>query len=111
MCILLYIYFQREVHLCCILMLLTLSGVFSFRFPIPLPLLFTSMFAKKSLAFFTCRSADKPGALLFLLREVIPSDDMTIVFVATRHHAEFICEVCLRGLIAVGYWVSYRDWR
>lgn len=38
---------------------------------------------------------DKPAALLFLLREVIPEDDMTIVFVATRHHAEFLHEVRL----------------
>ncbi|CAM9456488.1 unnamed protein product, partial [Ectocarpus sp. 12 AP-2014] len=46
-----------------------------------------------SLAFLTCRSLDKPAALLFLLREVIPEDDMTIVFVATRHHAEFLHEL------------------
>eukprot|EP00752_Nemacystus_decipiens_P002961 g2751.t1 len=46
-----------------------------------------------SLAFFTCRTMDKPAALLFLLREVIPEDDMTIVFVATRHHAEFLHEL------------------
>ncbi|CAM9214411.1 unnamed protein product, partial [Hapterophycus canaliculatus] len=46
-----------------------------------------------SLAFLTCRSTDKPAALLFLLREVIPEDDMTIVFVATRHHAEFLHEL------------------
>ncbi|CAM9169059.1 unnamed protein product, partial [Pylaiella littoralis] len=46
-----------------------------------------------SLAFLTCRSMDKPAALLFLLREVIPEDDMTIIFVATRHHAEFVHEL------------------
>ncbi|CAM9191437.1 unnamed protein product, partial [Discosporangium mesarthrocarpum] len=46
-----------------------------------------------SLAFFTCRSDDKPAALLFLLREVIPPEDMTIVFLATRHHVEFLHEL------------------
>lgn len=55
--------------------------------------LFLLPFRVASLAFLTCRSTDKPAALLFLLREVIPEDDMTIVFVATRHHAEFLHEV------------------
>lgn len=32
-----------------------------------------------ALAFLTCRSSDKPACLLFLLREVIPQDQMTVV--------------------------------
>jgi ATP-dependent RNA helicase DDX54/DBP10 len=32
-----------------------------------------------SLAFLMCRSADKPACLLFLMREVIPRDQMTVV--------------------------------
>ncbi|KAL4439981.1 hypothetical protein ABPG75_002982 [Micractinium tetrahymenae] len=43
-----------------------------------------------SLAFFTVRHEDKPAALLFLLREVIPLDQLTIVFTSTRHHVEFL---------------------
>lgn len=43
-----------------------------------------------SLAFFTVRHEDKPAALLFLLREVIPSNQLTIVFTSTRHHVEFL---------------------
>jgi ATP-dependent RNA helicase DDX54/DBP10 len=43
-----------------------------------------------SLAFMTLRSADKPACLLFLMREIIPPEDMTVVFTATRHHAEYL---------------------
>ncbi|PSC71287.1 DEAD-box ATP-dependent RNA helicase 29 [Micractinium conductrix] len=43
-----------------------------------------------ALAFFTVRHEDKPGALLYLLREVIPADQPTIVFTSTRHHVEFL---------------------
>ncbi|CAM9691621.1 unnamed protein product [Chrysoparadoxa australica] len=43
-----------------------------------------------SLAFFTCRSLDKLACLLILLREVIPQDDTTLIFTATRHHAELL---------------------
>lgn len=30
------------------------------------------------------------AALLYLVRKVIPSDQLTIVFTATRHHSEFL---------------------
>lgn len=43
-----------------------------------------------SLAFLTCRSTDKPACLMFLLREIIPEDQMTVIFTATRHHAELL---------------------
>jgi hypothetical protein len=36
------------------------------------------------------RDDDKLAALLFLLREVVPADRLTIVFAATRHHVEFL---------------------
>ena len=42
------------------------------------------------LAFFAVRSNEKVAALLYLVRTVIPSDQQTIVFTATRHHSEFI---------------------
>ncbi|KAG5182404.1 P-loop containing nucleoside triphosphate hydrolase protein [Tribonema minus] len=42
------------------------------------------------MAFLACRSADKAACLLFLLREVIPRDQMTVIFTATRHHAEYL---------------------
>ncbi|CAN0110985.1 unnamed protein product, partial [Phaeothamnion confervicola] len=59
-----------------------------------------------SMAFFTCRSGDKPAALLLLLRQIIPADQMTVVFTATRHHAEFLHEllasVRLRSSVVYG---------
>lgn len=43
------------------------------------------------LGFFSTRKAEKPAALLHLVREVIrPECDQTIIFVATRHHAQFV---------------------
>ncbi|KAL4420282.1 hypothetical protein ABPG77_005622 [Micractinium sp. CCAP 211/92] len=50
----------------------------------------TKISPELSLAFFTVRHEDKPAALLFLLREVIPSNQLTIVFTSTRHHVEFL---------------------
>ncbi|KXZ47428.1 hypothetical protein GPECTOR_35g866 [Gonium pectorale] len=48
------------------------------------------------LAFFTCRFEDKLAALLHLVREVVPADQLTILFTATRHHAEFLYTLLLR---------------
>lgn len=37
-----------------------------------------------------CRAEDKTAALLFLVRELIPSHQPTVVFAATRHSVEFL---------------------
>ncbi len=45
------------------------------------------------LGFITVRKEEKPAALLWLLRRVLPEDQQAIVFVSTRHHSEFICQM------------------
>eukprot|EP00897_Mesotaenium_endlicherianum_P004232 jgi/Mesen1/3837/ME000207S02850 len=45
------------------------------------------------MAFFTMRQDEKPAALLHLLREVIPADQQSIIFVSTKHHVEYINEL------------------
>lgn len=40
--------------------------------------------------FFRVRDEEKVAALIFLLREVIHSNQSTILFVSTRHHVEFL---------------------
>ncbi|KAI8463120.1 MAG: DEAD-domain-containing protein [Monoraphidium minutum] len=42
------------------------------------------------LAFFTVRPDDKLAALVWLVREMLPPDQSTVVFVSTRHHADFL---------------------
>ena len=42
------------------------------------------------MANFAVRSNEKYAALLYLVRAIIPADQMTIVFTATRHHSEFV---------------------
>jgi len=50
------------------------------------------------LAFFTVRTKEKMSALVHLLTEVIPEDDQTIIFAATRHHVDYIKELLEVGL-------------
>ncbi|KAJ0403029.1 hypothetical protein P43SY_009570 [Pythium insidiosum] len=45
------------------------------------------------MTFFTVRSGDKPALFLYMVRELLPADDQTIVFAATRHHVEFLHEL------------------
>ncbi|KAL3680282.1 hypothetical protein R1sor_023238 [Riccia sorocarpa] len=45
------------------------------------------------LAIFTVRHEEKPAALLYLVRELIPSEQQTIIFVSTKHHVEFLYEL------------------
>ncbi|XP_060105024.1 ATP-dependent RNA helicase DDX54 isoform X2 [Heteronotia binoei] len=47
------------------------------------------------LSFFHVRADDKPALLLYLLRTVVRPQDQTIVFVATKHHTEYLREVCV----------------
>ena len=42
------------------------------------------------LAFFTVRSNEKMAAFLYLVRKIIPENQITIVFSATRHHSELL---------------------
>ncbi|PKK22740.1 DEAD (Asp-Glu-Ala-Asp) box polypeptide 54 [Columba livia] len=45
------------------------------------------------LAFFHLRGDDKPAVLLHLLRSVVKPQDQTVVFVATKHHTEYLKEL------------------
>lgn len=45
------------------------------------------------LIFFHLRHDDKTALVLYLLRSVIPSDQQIVLFVATRHHCEYLREL------------------
>ncbi|XP_007528898.2 ATP-dependent RNA helicase DDX54 [Erinaceus europaeus] len=50
-------------------------------------------------AFFLVREDSKAAVLLHLLRNVVRPQDQTVVFVATKHHAEYLSELLtVRGL-------------
>lgn len=49
------------------------------------------------MAFLTLRLEEKPAALLYLLRDVIPTKQQTIVFFATRFHVEYLGELLRLG--------------
>eukprot|EP01114_Cavostelium_apophysatum_P023304 TRINITY_DN8730_c0_g1_i2.p1 TRINITY_DN8730_c0_g1~~TRINITY_DN8730_c0_g1_i2.p1 ORF type:complete len:828 (-),score=271.62 TRINITY_DN8730_c0_g1_i2:31-2253(-) len=53
----------------------------------------TKMSEQLSMAFFTTRIEDKPGAFLYVLKNLIPKTQQTIVFVSTRHHADFLVDL------------------
>ncbi|XP_019157631.1 PREDICTED: putative DEAD-box ATP-dependent RNA helicase 29 isoform X2 [Ipomoea nil] len=42
------------------------------------------------LTFFTLRQEEKHAAILYLIRELIRSDEQTLIFVATQYHLEFL---------------------
>ena len=49
--------------------------------------------------FFHLRLDDKPALLLHLLRHVVKPQEQTVVFVATKHHVEYVNQVrtvCVR---------------
>ena len=45
------------------------------------------------LVFFHLRHDDKTALLMYLLRSVIPQNEQVVVFVATRHHCEYLREL------------------
>merc|ERR1719295_2325336 len=42
------------------------------------------------LAFFQCRADAKDATLLYILKELIPPNQQTVIFTATRHHVEHL---------------------
>lgn len=46
-----------------------------------------------ALAFFAVRPLEKPAALLWLMQSVLKPTEQVIVFVATRHHVDFISQL------------------
>ncbi|KAL6079659.1 ATP-dependent RNA helicase DDX54 [Balamuthia mandrillaris] len=61
----------------------------------------TSISPNLKMAFFTVRPQEKTPALLYLLKTVVPPQQQTIVFVATRHHCEYLHELLERADITV----------
>ncbi|XP_020833758.1 ATP-dependent RNA helicase DDX54 [Phascolarctos cinereus] len=53
----------------------------------------TKLNEQLKMAFFHIREDDKPAVLLHLLRNVVRPQDQTVVFVATKHHAEYLKEL------------------
>ena len=50
------------------------------------------------------RDNDKTAVLLHLLRDVIQPNQLTVVFLATRHHVEYVREVTEKLLLFFQYW-------
>lgn len=61
-------------------------------------------------AYLCCRSDDKPHILIRLLRTVVDtSKELTVVFLATRHHVEYIKEILENASIPCSYIYSSLD--
>ncbi|XP_062521033.1 ATP-dependent RNA helicase DDX54-like [Corticium candelabrum] len=60
-------------------------------------------------AFLHMRPDDKLASLLYLLHNVIRSDQQTVVFTATKHHVEYIKEIVSQSGISTTYIYSSLD--
>ena len=47
------------------------------------------------LCFLSTRQDNKPALLLYLLQHILPTDEQTVIFAATKHHVEYLREVRL----------------
>ncbi|XP_076020230.1 ATP-dependent RNA helicase DDX54 [Genypterus blacodes] len=61
------------------------------------------------LSFFHLRMDDKPALLLHLLRNVAKPQEQTVVFVATKHHVEYLKELLLSEGVECAYIYSALD--
>ncbi|XP_054614026.1 ATP-dependent RNA helicase DDX54 [Dunckerocampus dactyliophorus] len=61
------------------------------------------------LSFFHLRVDDKPALLLHLLRNVVKPQEQTVVFVATKHHVEYLKELLLSEGVECAYIYSALD--
>ncbi|KAG2470757.1 DDX54 helicase, partial [Polypterus senegalus] len=69
----------------------------------------TKLSEQLKLAFFYLRTDDKPAFLLHMLRNVVKPQEQTVVFVATRHHVEYLKELLAYNGIDCAYIYSALD--
>lgn len=69
----------------------------------------TKLSDQLKLSFFHLRLDDKPALLLHLLRNVVKPQEQTVVFVATKHHVEYIRELLTVEGIDCAYIYSALD--
>ncbi|XP_021573201.1 ATP-dependent RNA helicase DDX54 [Carlito syrichta] len=60
-------------------------------------------------SFFLVREDAKAAVLLYLLRNVVRPQDQTVVFVATKHHAEYLAELLTAQRVSCTYIYSALD--
>ncbi|XP_078584586.1 ATP-dependent RNA helicase DDX54-like [Branchiostoma floridae x Branchiostoma japonicum] len=53
----------------------------------------TKISEQLKMSFLAMRDADKPAVLLHLLRTVVKPEEQTVVFLATKHHVEYVKEL------------------
>lgn len=59
--------------------------------------------------FLMTRESDKIPSLLYLLREMVKKDEMTLIFAATRHHVEYLQAILEKASITCTYVYSALD--
>ncbi|KAI4902954.1 hypothetical protein NFI96_020603 [Prochilodus magdalenae] len=69
----------------------------------------TKLSDQLKLAFFHMRLDDKPALLLHLLRNVVKPQEQTVVFVATKHHVEYLNQLLVEEGIECAYIYSALD--
>ncbi|XP_016318444.1 ATP-dependent RNA helicase DDX54 [Sinocyclocheilus anshuiensis] len=69
----------------------------------------TKLSDQLKLSFFHLRLDDKPALLLHLLRNVVKPQEQTVVFVATKHHVEYLKELLTVEGIECAYIYSALD--
>lgn len=69
----------------------------------------TKLSDQLKLSFFHLRLDDKPAMLLHLLRNVVKAQEQTVVFVATKHHVEYLKEMLTLEGIECAYIYSALD--
>lgn len=60
-------------------------------------------------AFISCRNDEKPAALLYLIKYIISISELTVVFVETRHHIEYLKDILQNSQIECSYLYSTLD--
>lgn len=69
----------------------------------------TKLSDQLKLSFFHLRLDDKPAMLLHLLRNVVKAHEQTVVFVATKHHVEYLREMLTSEGVECAYIYSALD--